>query len=193
MAGISIDSSTVYYQIDDNTMQSLTTGVPTYQIPLNVWFMAQATSGNSTSLNIDWVRVRKYVSPEPTATVLAEQISNAPIISSPSPSNGAVNVPVSLANLSFTLTDFQGDDMSYTVTTSPNIGAGLGDNVANGTYSVSGLNYATTYTWTVSATDGQYWKIETFSFTTAPSVPSAVIVSISPIISNLPRRKNSSP
>lgn len=58
--------------------------------------------------------------------------------------------------------------MDYTVTTSPDIGSGLGTSVANGKYtvSVSTLEFSTSYAWTVSATDGQHASEKTFTFTT---------------------------
>ena len=45
--------------------------------------------------------------------------------------------------------------MSYTVTSSPNIGSGSGTNVGNGvrTVSISGLVPSTLYHWQVSVTD----------------------------------------
>ena len=91
-----------------------------------------------------------------------------PIISNPLPLNESTGVPRTLTQLSFTLTDFESDPMNYTVTTSPNIGSGSGTNVAAGTYyiDVSGLRYSTTYTWTVSATDGIDATLAKFVFRT---------------------------
>jgi hypothetical protein len=96
-------------------------------------------------------------------------LNTAPDISDPSPANGSTDVAVTLTSLSFTLTDAQNDLMNYTVLTSPNIGSGSGTNVAGGGYnvSISGLSYSTTYSWTVSATDGKEWTNKTFYFTTA--------------------------
>ena len=87
-----------------------------------------------------------------------ELISQAPIISNPSPSNGDINVPISLSELNFTLIDHQSDPMNYTVNSSPYIGSGLGINVGDGRYnvSVSGLVPDTTYIWNVTVTDGTY-------------------------------------
>ncbi len=92
----------------------------------------------------------------------------APIISSPSPADGAANVAKSISSLSFNLTDTNKYPMNYTVTTTPDIGSGSGTNVANGKYSVSvsGLAYSATYTWTVSANAGNLWTIKTFTFIT---------------------------
>jgi hypothetical protein len=96
--------------------------------------------------------------PEPT---------QAPVVQCVSPANGAVGVLLSLTELKFKLTDYQGDLMNYTVTTSPNIGSDSSANKGNGTYtvSVSGLQYSTTYTWHVNVTDGAHWTNETFHFT----------------------------
>jgi hypothetical protein len=97
----------------------------------------------------------------------------APIISEPTPSDGAKNIPITLSKLSFKLTDFQYDPISYTVATSPDIGQASDINVSNGKVSVpiSGLTYATTYTWTVTATDGINTNTKTFKFTTSDSPP----------------------
>ncbi|MEM2522663.1 MAG: DUF2341 domain-containing protein [Candidatus Bathyarchaeia archaeon] len=97
----------------------------------------------------------------------------APKITEPSPKDGVTNVPITLSQLSFKLTDYQCDPINYTVTTNPNIGSASGTNVPNGkiTLPVSGLAYATTYTWTVTATDGKHTTTKTFSFTTMPLAP----------------------
>jgi len=98
-----------------------------------------------------------------------------PRISEISPSDGATNVPVSLSELSFKLTDFQSDPMDYTVTTNPDIiGESYSDtNVPSGTeitIPVSGLDESTTYAWTVTATDGTYTTTRTFTFYTEGNV-----------------------
>jgi predicted glutamine amidotransferase len=97
----------------------------------------------------------------------------APQISEPSPLDGATNVPISLSQLTFKLTDFQKDKINYTVATNPDIGSGNGINVANGKYTVpiSSLHYSTTYTWTVTATDGTNTNTKTFTFTTENPPP----------------------
>ncbi|MEM2589387.1 MAG: DUF2341 domain-containing protein [Candidatus Bathyarchaeia archaeon] len=90
----------------------------------------------------------------------------APKITEISPNDGATNVPLTLSELSFKLTDYQCDLINYTVTTSPNIGSASGINVINGKISVpiSGLTYSTTYVWTVTATDGANTISKTFTF-----------------------------
>lgn len=97
----------------------------------------------------------------------------APVISSPDPANGTTDVPLSLSQLSFNLTDFQQDMISYTVTTSPNIGSGGQTGKGNGRYSIpiNNLNFATTYSWAVTATDGIHSNSKTFTFTTQPMPP----------------------
>jgi uncharacterized repeat protein (TIGR02543 family) len=97
----------------------------------------------------------------------------APVISQPSPSDQATNVPIALSQLSFKLTDYQQDLVDYTVTTSPDIGSGSGTDKTNGQYSipVSNLDYATTYFWTVTATDGQNPRTKIFTFTTESMPP----------------------
>jgi hypothetical protein len=91
-----------------------------------------------------------------------------PIIRNPSPAQNAEFVPITTSNVSFDLTDYQGDLMNWTVETQPEIGSGAGTRVGNGTYTVpiSGLEYFTTYTWFVNATDGRYMSKKTFTFRT---------------------------
>jgi hypothetical protein len=94
--------------------------------------------------------------------------ADEPIVSNPNPMNNSLNVPVSLSYLSFTLKDFQGDSMDYTVETSPNIGSGSGYDLGDGTYSISvnGLMLGKSYFWFVNVTDGTYWTRKVFVFET---------------------------
>jgi uncharacterized repeat protein (TIGR02543 family) len=96
-----------------------------------------------------------------------------PRITEVSPKDCAINVPVGLSELSFKLTDYQCDPINYTVTTNPDIGSASGMNVSNGriTVPVNGLEYSTTYTWTVTATDGINTITKTYQFTTMNSAP----------------------
>jgi hypothetical protein len=97
----------------------------------------------------------------------------APLVAPVSPGDNSLAVPRSTTQLSFKLREHQGQAMSYSVTTSPNIGSASGSSVGDPyvwrtyTVPVSGLNYDTTYTWTVRATDGTNWTIRTYTFRTA--------------------------
>lgn len=97
-----------------------------------------------------------------------------PDVSSPTPTTGAINVSTGITQLSFRLNHPSGQLMSYTVTTSPNIGSGSGNNVGNGlrTVPVSGLQQGTLYTWHVRVTDtsGRITNWDYF-FTTGPYYP----------------------
>lgn len=96
-----------------------------------------------------------------------------PLVMDESPGNGALGVPLSLSELKFTLKDYDFDKMSYSVVTSPDIGSDVKTNVGNGVYSVpvSGLEIQTTYTWTVTASDGIDTTYKTFNFTTVSPAP----------------------
>jgi hypothetical protein len=93
-----------------------------------------------------------------------------PIISAPEPENNSEFVDINLSKLTFSLNDYQGDKMDYTVETSPNIGSGSGNRVDNGTYSVeiNKMEYYTEYHWFVNATDGENWANEIFTYKTRP-------------------------
>jgi hypothetical protein len=95
--------------------------------------------------------------------------NNEPVISDENPPSGTENIPVSLSELSFRISDADGDLMDYTVTTEPNIGSGSGTNKNDGVYTVqiSDLDYDKSYSWTVSVTDGKSIVENEFSFFTA--------------------------
>ncbi len=111
-------------------------------------------------------------------TVTANSIYSFPPNYSPdiqaiNPSSDAVDVPTALSELTFRLEDSEGDLMSYSVVTTPDIGSDTGSNKPNGIYTVdiSGLDSKTVYTWTVEASDGNTWTSKTFSFTTETAEP----------------------
>jgi len=135
----------------------------TYTIPI---------SGLEGSEEYTWqVEVSDGVNNVATAfTFTTEPV--APIVSNPVPEDGARHVPVDLSQLSFHLSDPQGDLMDYTVETSPDIGSDSGSGVGDGTYSVdvSGLDDLTDYAWYVNVTDGANWKHKMFIFQTEPKM-----------------------
>ncbi|KYK29799.1 hypothetical protein AYK20_00250 [Thermoplasmatales archaeon SG8-52-1] len=99
-------------------------------------------------------------------------LNQLPIISEENPQSGSGDVSVSLSELSFHISDPDGDKMSYTVTTEPDIGSGHG-NGFDGVYKVpvSGLEYDKSYSWTVSVSDGEDTVEKKFSFITKSSPP----------------------
>jgi hypothetical protein len=105
----------------------------------------------------------------------------------PNPSMGALNVSTSLSQLSFTLNHPLGQTMSYTVTTTPNIGSSSGSNVNNGlkTVSISGLNPSTTYSWKLNVTDQSGHKTsKTYWFTTSPVYSNTAPTQGTPLLSS---------
>ena len=108
---------------------------------------------------------------EKTSIFITEPVG--PVITKPVPENGERDVPMNLLQLQFTLKDYQGLPMEYTVQTSPNIGSDHKVGVHNGTYSVpvNGLSYGAEYRWFVNATDGTYWARKVYSFQTGYPSP----------------------
>jgi len=89
-------------------------------------------------------------------TVAARVAANyPPMFSNENPPDGSSNVPISISSLSVYISDPDGDSFDWTIETSPDIGSSSGTGESNGTKycSISGLNYGTTYTWYVNATD----------------------------------------
>ncbi|MBE3114409.1 MAG: hypothetical protein IMZ59_02705 [Actinobacteria bacterium] len=95
-------------------------------------------------------------------------VNNAPIITTPNPTNGSTNIPITTSVLTINIHDLEGDLFDWTITTSPNIGSSSGTNAVNGTKTcaVSNLAYSTTYTWYVKANDGSHWTNRSYLFTT---------------------------
>jgi len=97
--------------------------------------------------------------------------NNAPVYSSPSPSNGATDVPISTSLLSLTIEDPDGDSFDWSIETSPNIGSSSGNAASNGSKScsISNLEYSAMYHWFVNSTDGESSTKEIYLFTTEES------------------------
>ena len=108
----------------------------------------------------------------PKAFQIICSLNEPPGFSDENPSDGSVDVPVTLSELSVTIEDPEGDSFDWTIETSSNIGSSSGNGEGNGTKTcpVSGLNYGTTYTWYVNATDSgsETAREEVYTFTTEP-------------------------
>ena len=116
---------------------------------------------------------------EPTIVPWGTDYWTTPLVSFVSPGDNALKVPQSTTQLSFKLRDHQSLPLTYTVSTSPDIGSTSGSSTGNsynwGTYVLTfnkALAYDTTYKWTVSASDGTHVTRRTYSFRTglAPEV-----------------------
>ena len=130
--------------------------------------------------------------------IISADQGNPPIISSESPADEAEDIPITTSSLSVFIYDIDGDTLDWTITTFPVIGYNCGYDEDDGTKTcnISGLlEYGTTYTWTVTATDF-YGKTttKTFTFTTRPENyspefldenPSNNSIDISPSLSEL--------
>ena len=92
-----------------------------------------------------------------------------PLVSEFSPYNGATDVSVTQSSINFDIRNDQGNLMSYTVTTSPNVGGGSGSGLANGRYSVpiSGLTPNTVIQWTIIVSDGSHQISQSHTFKTS--------------------------
>jgi hypothetical protein len=110
--------------------------------------------------------------------VTAEQFefwppNNPPEVTQTDPVDGQQMVSMSTSELRFSILDADGDLMTYSVTTSPDIGSGSGGLKPDGTYSIpiSGLDSNTQYTWHIEVTDGMDTVEKTLTFTTEPVAP----------------------
>jgi hypothetical protein len=103
-----------------------------------------------------------------TFTTQTLPVNNPPTLSNPIPNNESVGVPITTTILNITIQDMEGNFLTWTIQTSPNIGSNSGTGEGNGTKtcSISGLSNYTTYTWFVNATDGTSWTKKIYTFTT---------------------------
>jgi len=131
---------------------------------------------SNISRSSDWIQTSYNDQKDPTkfCTIGNEEtVPETPSVFAPTPQDKAINIPRSLSELSFNLTDPQNGLMNFTVVTNPNIisGSGIGVNVSGGKFAVpvSNLQYSTTYVWTVNVTDGTYYTTATYTFTTLPT------------------------
>ena len=97
--------------------------------------------------------------------------NRAPVMSSSSPSNGAIGVSIDISELNINIFDPDDDTFDWSIETSPNIGSSSGTSKSDGvkTCSISGLTEGITYTWYVNATDPSgsgEWTNNTYTFTT---------------------------
>jgi len=92
------------------------------------------------------------------------------------PAHGTTNLPIDLPEVYITVEDPEGDSFTWEIETSPNIGSSSGsgvngDRITCATNTV--LEYGTTYTWTVHATDTgsgeESIKVNSFTTESAPT------------------------
>ena len=145
---------------------------------VTISFTAKTLSGTSeiTLSNVGVTNEIGYVTLSVTSgyiTVLGE--NQAPTVGSISPTNGSTSVSISTSVLSIVLSDLEGDLFNWSISTSPAIGTTTGVGSSNGskTCSLTGLNYSTTYHWTVSCIDAGSgdWTNHTYWFTTEEEPP----------------------
>jgi hypothetical protein len=131
-------------------------------------------SGLSYSTTYTWFvnATDGYVWTNKTYTFATEgaPVNNPPAISVPDPTNESTGVPITTTSLSVTIADSEIDPFNWSITTAPDVGSNSGIDDSNGikTCTISGLTYATSYTWYVKATDGNGWTNQSFTFTTEP-------------------------
>jgi GR25 family glycosyltransferase involved in LPS biosynthesis len=133
---------------------------------------------SNTARSLGWILTCYYNQNNPSSfyTLGSEenlQEGHAPIITNEQPPNGAINVPITLSQLSFTLSDTDNDLLNCTITTTPDIigGTHLENNINSGTtvsipIITTPLPYGATYSWHITSNDGTSWTNRTFSFTT---------------------------
>ncbi|MCJ7610294.1 FG-GAP-like repeat-containing protein, partial [Candidatus Bathyarchaeota archaeon] len=139
-----------------NTMATAPTG--SNRIRSDVTFFGEDRLGVAQSSILPW----------------AANYWTAPLVAPVSPGDNALAVPIATSQLSFRLREHQSQALTYSVTTSPNIGStsgsiGSGSGAYNWntrTVSLGPLAYDTTYRWTVTASDGSKTTTRTYTFRT---------------------------
>jgi len=130
---------------------------------------------------------------EHTIMPWAQDYWTTPLVAPVSPGDNTLKIPRSTTQLSFKLRDHQSLPLTYTVTTSPDVGSGSGASIGNsynwGTYTLTfnkALDYDTTYKWTVTASDGTHVTRRTYTFRTqlAPNSGNSVPTQTDPLLTS---------
>jgi hypothetical protein len=106
-----------------------------------------------------------------SVSVMDNGANNQPVFSDENPSDGSINLSITMNTLSIFISDPEGDAFDWSIETIPDIGSSSGIGEFNDTKycDISGLSYGTTYNWYVSAVDpsgsGQTTS-EVYTFTT---------------------------
>ena len=100
--------------------------------------------------------------------------NNAPVFSNENPANGSINQPIDFLDWTVDVNDPEGDLMDISINCSHGEYE-FYDDWTNGTYDIelSDLDYNTTYTVWVNATDGTDWTRAWYLFTTRNNTPPA--------------------
>ncbi len=156
-----------FYDASDDSLIGSDSGVPSGGIASTNWadraydsvyrWYTIADDGSDTRQSENWV-----------FTTMNEPENHPPCLSSESPENQSIDVPITTTSVSIVIEDPDGDTFNSTIETSPDAGNSSHTNEENGTKTcpISNLDYDTTYTWYVNVTDGGYWTNHTFWFTT---------------------------
>jgi len=127
-----------------------------------------------------------------TFTTESLPIDNNPTnVTSENPENNSDDVSIDLSTLTVLIEDPDGDNFNWSIITSPDIGNAIQTNNTNGSKNctISDLSYDTTYTWSVTVTDGIYYTNKTFYFTTEEQPRQNNNNNPAPIINSDPNQK----
>ncbi|MCD6365500.1 MAG: hypothetical protein J7M14_06455, partial [Planctomycetes bacterium] len=132
-----------------------------------------------------WYSWNLFGDPAQTLRINGES-NTAPAIVNPTPSDNSVDVSVNTSILSVFISDADGDTISWSIETSPDIGSSSGTGEGNGTKtcSISQLAYESTYTWFVNVSDGTEWSRKQYSFTVEDDPANEIPSITSPSVAN---------
>ena len=116
--------------------------------------------------------------PEWDFTTEDEPPNFPPVFSNEDPPHGSTDVPVTITSLSVLIEDPEGDSFDWSIETNPDIGSSSDTGEYNGVKActISNLEYDTTYTWYVNATDSGSGETteEVYTFTTVANSPPGI-------------------
>ena len=109
-----------------------------------------------------------YYSERRLATgVYVPKIGGKCLLEGVTPANGSTDVPTSTSRLNVTVSEPDGDEITWWIRSSLGCEDSSGDSNGSKNCTISGLENDTTYTWWINATDGVNWIREMYTFTTA--------------------------
>jgi len=120
---------------------------------------------------------------ESESNVFSFTTNSPPVFSNIFPVNGSLDISSGIDNLSLDISDPEGDNFDWSISTISNVGSNYVSDDVDGTKfcSVDGLTPDTEYVWTVTAVDSKGAESESvFSFKTRENMPPSGPIAVSP-------------
>ena len=165
-----LSSGVAGFQIDDNAVETVASNVPVSNLPL---FLLSYTENYDNEFLVDWVRVRKFASPEPVVSL--GNLTYYPSNALPQAISQAVStVQNSAVSVTLTGSNPGGYPLTYTVVTGP----------ANGVLSGQAPNLIYTPATNYYGPDSFQFTVSDGQFDSTQATVTITVIPVSPVANN---------